>query len=126
MMTAKTVMYDAERQKLFLPASFWTDGDSFRCAFMARLAFVIKAEICLADAPDFKILTSADDTEEFWKGMLLSLTEKNPRRLKKRDKPAENGIVQGISLMASGFIIRKFGEGALIKNQTFLRNEVVQ
>jgi hypothetical protein len=43
-------------------------------------------------------LATAEESEQFWKGMLLGLDEKKLRDLKKKKELVENGISQAVAL----------------------------
>jgi hypothetical protein len=54
--------------------------------------------------------------------MLLSLTETKVRQLKRKKDLVDNGIIQGVALQARGFIVSRYGEGALLENKVFFGN----
>jgi len=54
--------------------------------------------------------------------MLLSLTESNERRLKKRSNLRSDGVTQGLALMSRGYVIENVDNAALAKNHKWLGN----
>lgn len=58
----------------------------------------------------YKDLTDADATEEFWKGMLLGLTESNHRNTKKKDDNFKKGLSASVLMQARGGVIDTLGE----------------
>lgn len=117
--------YNPQAKAITLPNSLWVDGYSARCGFIAKLCWLTGTSIIGFDATGEKRdQNSADETEQFWTGMILSLDEQNARNLKKKqnDLLIDNGILQGVALQARGFIVSRYGESALAENKHFFGN----
>jgi len=69
----------------------------------------------MEDKDSQKVLDTSGNAEDFWKGVILSFTQKQARKLKnkKEARALETGITAGVALMTRGIIINSLGEDAL-------------
>lgn len=76
-----------------------------RVAFVVKLIKFYNLKIKITKKLEtLKDQTSATDVEEFWIGMLLSLSETQDRRYKASKSMRAEGVTQGIALQAKGFV----------------------
>jgi len=108
-------MYDRLKKIVYLPVSLFSD-DSLAAVALVKILSLTGSQIVPLDARDsHKVLETSSNNEEFWKGVILSFTQKQARKFKtkKEARPLETGITAGVALMTRGVIINSFGEDAL-------------
>ena len=78
---------------IYLPRQLLTDSDNFRCSFIVSLSQLagLRINLCDNNAQAHRETEQADNHEDFWKGMLLSLTQSTMRTMKKTKKNVNGG-----------------------------------